>query len=31
MQIIQPMIRASAEKYAGEKKLTRRDCAKEAN
>ena len=31
MQIIRPMIRASAQKYAGEKKLTQRDCAKEAN
>ncbi len=29
MQIIKPLIRASAEKYAAEKKLTRRDCAKE--
>jgi branched-chain amino acid transport system substrate-binding protein len=29
-QIIKPMIRASAEKYALEKKLTRRDCAKES-
>ena len=29
-QIIKPMIRASAEKYAQEKKLTKRDCAKEA-
>jgi branched-chain amino acid transport system substrate-binding protein len=29
-QIIRPMIRASAEKYAVEKKITRRDCAKEA-
>ena len=29
-QIIKPMIRASAEKYATEKKLTKRDCAKEA-
>ncbi|MGB3934545.1 MAG: ABC transporter substrate-binding protein [Burkholderiales bacterium] len=28
--IIKPMIRASAEKYAAEKKVTRRDCAKEA-
>ena len=28
-QIIRPMIRASAEKYAAEKKVTRRDCAKE--
>jgi branched-chain amino acid transport system substrate-binding protein len=29
-QIIKPMIRASAEKYAAEKKITKRDCAKEA-
>lgn len=29
MQIIKPLIRASAEKYAVEKKLTKRDCAKE--
>jgi branched-chain amino acid transport system substrate-binding protein len=29
-QIIKPMIRASAEKYATEKKIARRDCAKEA-
>jgi len=29
-QIIKPMIRASAEKYAAEKKVTKRDCAKEA-
>lgn len=29
-QIIKPMIRASAEKYALEKKVTKRDCAKEA-
>lgn len=28
-QIIKPLIRASAEKYAAEKKITRRDCAKE--
>ena len=28
-QIIRPMIRVSAEKYAAEKKLPRRDCAKE--
>jgi branched-chain amino acid transport system substrate-binding protein len=28
-KIIQPMIRASAEKYAQEKKITKRDCAKE--
>jgi branched-chain amino acid transport system substrate-binding protein len=28
--IIKPMIRASAEKYAQEKKLTKRDCAKES-
>jgi len=28
--IIRPMIRASAEKYAGEKKIVRRDCAKES-
>ncbi len=28
--IIKPMIRSSAEKYAAEKKLTKRDCAKEA-
>jgi branched-chain amino acid transport system substrate-binding protein len=31
MQILRPMIRASAQKYASEKKLTQRDCAKEAN
>jgi len=30
MQILKPMIRASAEKYAAEKKITKRDCAKEA-
>jgi branched-chain amino acid transport system substrate-binding protein len=30
MSILKPMIRASAEKYAGEKKITRRDCAKDA-
>ncbi|MEK6245813.1 MAG: ABC transporter substrate-binding protein, partial [Pseudomonadota bacterium] len=30
MAILKPMIRASAEKYAAEKKLTKRDCAKEA-
>ena len=29
MQIIKPMIKASAGKYAQEKKLTARDCAKE--
>ena len=29
-QILKPMIRASAEKYATEKKITKRDCAKEA-
>jgi branched-chain amino acid transport system substrate-binding protein len=28
--IIKPMIRSSAEKYAQEKKLTKRDCAKES-
>jgi branched-chain amino acid transport system substrate-binding protein len=28
--IIKPMIRASAGKYAAEKKLTPRDCSKEA-
>jgi branched-chain amino acid transport system substrate-binding protein len=28
--IIKPMIRTSAEKYAQEKKLTKRDCAKES-
>jgi branched-chain amino acid transport system substrate-binding protein len=28
--IIKPMIRASAEKYAQEKRLTKRDCAKES-
>ena len=28
--IIKPMIRASAEKYAVEKKVVKRDCAKEA-
>jgi branched-chain amino acid transport system substrate-binding protein len=28
--IIKPMIRASAEKYAVEKKITKRDCGKEA-
>jgi len=28
--ILKPMIRASAEKYAAEKKVTKRDCAKEA-
>lgn len=28
MQIIKPMIRASAEKYAAEKKIAHRDCAK---
>jgi branched-chain amino acid transport system substrate-binding protein len=28
--ILKPMIRASAEKYAAEKKLVKRDCAKEA-
>ena len=29
MNIIGPMIRASAEKYAAEKKIAKRDCAKE--
>ena len=29
MAIIKPMIRASAEKYAAEKKVAKRDCAKE--
>jgi branched-chain amino acid transport system substrate-binding protein len=29
-QIIKPMIAASAEKYAQEKKLTKRDCSKES-
>jgi hypothetical protein len=29
-QIIKPMIRASAAKYAAEKKIIKRDCAKEA-
>jgi branched-chain amino acid transport system substrate-binding protein len=28
--IIKPMIKASADKYAQEKKLTKRDCAKES-
>jgi len=28
--ILKPMIRSSAEKYAAEKKVTKRDCAKEA-
>ena len=28
-QVIKPMIKASAAKYAAEKKLTVRDCAKE--
>jgi branched-chain amino acid transport system substrate-binding protein len=28
--IIKPMIRASAEKYAAEKKIAKRDCAKES-
>jgi len=28
--IIKPMIKASAEKYAAEKKIQKRDCAKEA-
>jgi branched-chain amino acid transport system substrate-binding protein len=28
--ILKPMIRASAEKYGQEKKLTKRDCAKES-
>ena len=28
--ILKPMIRASAEKYAAEKKVAKRDCAKEA-
>jgi branched-chain amino acid transport system substrate-binding protein len=31
LQIIRPMIRASAAKYAAEKKITPRDCAKEAS
>lgn len=31
LQIIKPMIRASAAKYAGEKKITPRDCAKDAS
>jgi branched-chain amino acid transport system substrate-binding protein len=30
-QVIKPMIRASAEKYAMEKKIAKRDCAKEAD
>jgi branched-chain amino acid transport system substrate-binding protein len=30
-QVIRPMIRASAEKYAMEKKIAKRDCAKEAD
>ena len=29
MKILEPMIRASAAKYADEKKLTKRDCSKE--
>jgi hypothetical protein len=29
MAIIGPMIRASADKYAAEKKIAKRDCAKE--
>jgi branched-chain amino acid transport system substrate-binding protein len=29
--ILKPMIRSSAEKYAAEKKITKRDCAKEAD
>ena len=29
-QIIKPMVRASAEKYAAEKKIVKRDCAKES-
>jgi branched-chain amino acid transport system substrate-binding protein len=29
MKVIGPMIRASAEKYAAEKKLAKRDCSKE--
>jgi branched-chain amino acid transport system substrate-binding protein len=29
--ILKPMIRTSAEKYAAEKKVTKRDCAKEAD
>jgi branched-chain amino acid transport system substrate-binding protein len=28
--IIKPMIRSSAEKYAQEKKISKRDCAKES-
>ncbi len=31
LQIIKPLIRASAAKYAAEKKITPRDCAKEAS
>ncbi|MSQ19054.1 MAG: ABC transporter permease [Betaproteobacteria bacterium] len=31
MSIIKPMIRASAEKYAAEKKIVKRDCAKETS
>jgi branched-chain amino acid transport system substrate-binding protein len=31
LQIIKPIIRASAAKYAAEKKITSRDCAKEAS
>ena len=29
-KVIGPMIKSSAEKYAGEKKLQRRDCAKDS-
>ena len=29
MQLLTPMIRAAAERYVAEKKLTMRDCAKE--
>jgi branched-chain amino acid transport system substrate-binding protein len=29
--IIKPMIRTSAEKYATEKKVSKRDCAKDAD
>jgi hypothetical protein len=29
MGVIAPMIRTSAEKYAAEKKIAKRDCAKE--
>jgi branched-chain amino acid transport system substrate-binding protein len=31
LQIIKPIIRASAAKYAGEKKVPARDCAKDAS